>query len=91
MITKKEIAIKLAEKSNITKAEAEKYITNFLEVITEELKTNDKIQLTGFGAFIAQNKPTTKGRNPKTGVEITIPARRSVRFKVGELLKKGVN
>ena len=91
MITKKEIDIKLAKKSDITKAEAEKYITNFLEVIIEELKTNDKIQLTGFGAFIAQNKPATKGRNPKTGVEITIPARRSVRFKVGELLKKGIN
>lgn len=55
------------------------------------MKTNDKIQFTGFGAFIAENKPATKGRNPKTGVEITIPARRSVRFKVGELLKKRVN
>lgn len=91
MITKKDITAKLAEKLDITKTEAEKYITDFLEIITEELKTNDKIQFTGFGAFIAENKPATKGRNPKTGVEITIPARRSVRFKVGELLKKGVN
>jgi DNA-binding protein HU-beta len=91
MITKKDIIAKLAEKSNITKTEAEKHIENLLEVITETLKTEEKIQFTGFGAFIAENKPATKGRNPKTGAEITIPARRSVRFKVGELLKKGVN
>ena len=65
---KKEIAIKLSEKSDITKAEAEKHITNLLEVLTEELETEDKIQFTGFGTFIAQNKPATKGRNPKTGV-----------------------
>ena len=91
MITKKDITAKLAEKLDITKTEAETYITDFLEIIAGELRTNDKIQFTGFGAFIAENKPATKGRNPKTGVEITIPARRSVRFKVGELLKKGVN
>jgi len=91
MITKKEIAIKLAEKSDITKTEAETHIANLLEVLTEELKTEDKIQFTGFGAFLAENKPATKGRNPKTGVEITIPERRSVRFKAGELLKKGIN
>jgi DNA-binding protein HU-beta len=91
MITKKDITAKLSEKSNITKTEAEKHIENLLEIITETLKTEDKIQFIGFGAFIAENKPATKGRNPKTGAEITIPARRTVRFKVGELLKKGVN
>ena len=57
MITKKEIVIKLAKKSDITKTEAETHIANLLEVLTEELKTEDKIQFTGFGAFLAENKP----------------------------------
>jgi nucleoid DNA-binding protein len=91
MITKKEITAKLSVKSNITKAEAEIHITNLLEVLTEELKTNDKIQFTGFGAFLAENKPSSIARNPKTGEVVNVGPKRVVRFKAGELLKKGVN
>ena len=91
MITKKQITEKLALKSDISKAHAEIQINNLLEVITEELETEDKIQLMGFGAFIAENKPATKGRNPKTGVEVAVPAKRAIKFKAGGLLKKAVN
>ncbi|MDB2550723.1 HU family DNA-binding protein [Rickettsiales bacterium] len=91
MITKKDIIEQLAIKLEISKAEANKNINILLDLISETLKTNDKVQFTGFGSFIAQDKPATKGRNPKTGLEITIPARRVVRFKVGDLLKKKIN
>jgi DNA-binding protein HU-beta len=45
----------------------------------------------GFGTFTATNKSATKGVNPKTGVKITVPTKRAIKFKAGELLKKAVN
>jgi DNA-binding protein HU-beta len=59
--------------------------------ITENLKSDDKIQFTGFGSFNAKNVPARKGRNPSTGAEIQIAARRQVSFSVGKDLKDKVN
>ena len=91
ILTKVDIMKKLADKTNSSQIDAKKNIETILGLITENLKTNDKIQFTGFGTFLAENKPASEGRNPKTGEKIKISARRAIRFKVGDLLKKGVN
>ena len=91
IVTKANIASELAQRTNTNKTEAANILNSVLDIIAENLKSNDKVQFTGFGSFIAEDKPETTGRNPKTGESITIPARRSVRFKVGDLLKKAVN
>jgi DNA-binding protein HU-beta len=91
IVTKAQIASALAEKTGTSKTDATNTLNTLLDTISESLKTNDKVQFTGFGSFIAEDKPATTGRNPKTGESIQIAARRSVRFKVGDLLKKAVN
>jgi DNA-binding protein HU-beta len=91
IVTKAQIAAALAEKTGTSKTDATNTLNTILDTISESLKTNDKVQFTGFGSFIAEDKPATTGRNPKTGESIQIAARRSVRFKVGDLLKKAVN
>jgi DNA-binding protein HU-beta len=91
IVTKANIAAELAEKTGTSKTEAANNLNAVLDIIADNLKSNDKVQFTGFGSFIAEDKAETTGRNPKTGESIKIPARRSVRFKVGDLLKKAVN
>lgn len=91
IVTKANIAAELAQRIGTTKTEATNNLNAVLDIIAESLKSNEKIQFTGFGSFIAEDKAETTGRNPKTGETITIAARRSVRFKVGDLLKKAVN
>ena len=91
IVTKANIAAELAEKTGTSKTEAANNLNAVLDIIADNLKSNDKVQFTGFGSFIAEDKAETTGRNPKTGESIKIPARRSVRFKVCDLLKKAVN
>jgi len=91
IVTKANIAAELAEKTGTSKTEAANNLNAVLDIIADNLKSNDKVQFTGFGSFIAEDKAETTGRNPKTGESIKIPARRSVRFKIGDLLKKAVN
>jgi DNA-binding protein HU-beta len=79
--TKKQIIDLVSKKLDITNAESENYLNTLLETIGEELKTKDKVQFIGFGTFFAENKDPKKGRNPKTGADIIIPARRAVRLK----------
>lgn len=91
IVTKANIAAELAQKIGTSKTDAANILNTVLDSIANSLKSNDKVQFTGFGSFIAENKAATTGRNPKTGETIKIAARRSVRFKVGDLLKKAVN
>jgi DNA-binding protein HU-beta len=91
IVTKAQIAAELAEKVNISKTDSANYLNELLDIIANNLISNEKVQFTGFGSFIAEDKKETTGRNPKTGEAIKIEARRSVRFKVGNLLKNTVN
>lgn len=90
-IQKTEIIKEIANNTGNSIKDCESIINNLLETITTTLKKNDKITFTGFGSFNAKNVPARKGRNPKTGEEITIAARRQVTFSVGKSLKDGVN
>ncbi|MGB3989199.1 MAG: HU family DNA-binding protein, partial [Acetivibrionales bacterium] len=80
-----------SEKSDITKAEAEKALNAFIESIEEALANGDKVQLIGFGTFEVRERPARKGRNPQTNEEIMIEASKAPVFKAGKALKEIVN
>lgn len=88
-MNKNELAVQMVKDSSITKNDALKVIDSTVEVVAEELKKDDgKITLVGFGTFKTINKKKKKGRNPRTGAEITIPKKRVVKFIPGKKLKE---
>ena len=89
-MTKSELIEKVAKEAKIPRAAAERSINSFTATVTEVLKTGDKITLPGFGTFLVSNRSPRKGRNPRTGEEIFIPAARIPKFKVGKGLKDAV-
>jgi DNA-binding protein HU-beta len=89
-MTKSEVIDKVAKEAKIPRAAAERAVNSFTATITEVLKTGDKITLPGFGTFQVSNRSARKGRNPRTGQEIDIPAAKIPKFKVGKGLKDAV-
>ncbi|MDD3267392.1 MAG: HU family DNA-binding protein [Burkholderiales bacterium] len=89
-MTKQELIEKIAERTNSTKVTAAKHLDAFLEIVTENLSTGDKVTLVGFGAFEAVQKDARIGRNPATGESIDIPAKRVPKFIPGKQLKEAV-
>ncbi len=90
-MNKSELVGSIAEKSELSKKDAEKVLNAVLESIEEALAQGDKIQLVGFGSFEVRERPERKGRNPQTKAEIVIPASKAPVFKVGKALKDAVN
>ena len=89
-MTKAELVSKIAVKANITKASAERSLNAFLESVKGALTKDGKLTLTGFGAFAVETRKARKGRNPRTGAEIRIPASKVVKFRPGKNLKEAV-
>jgi len=89
-MTKSELIDKVAKEAKIPRAAAERAINSFTTTITEVLKTGNKITLPGFGTFQVSNRSARKGRNPRTGQEIDIPAAKIPKFKCGKGLKDAV-
>ena len=81
----------MADKAGISKKDAEAALKAFTEVVGEELKKGEKIQLVGFGTFEVSERAERTGRNPQTGMEMTIPASKAPKFKAGKALKDIVN
>jgi DNA-binding protein HU-beta len=90
-VNKADLVAKIAEKSELTKKDAEKALNAFIEAVEEALKNGDKVQLVGFGTFEVRERAERKGRNPQTREEITIPASKAPIFKAGKALKDLVN
>jgi len=90
-VNKAELITLMAEKSGLTKKDAEKALKSFVESVDETLAKNEKVQLVGFGTFEVKQRGERKGRNPKTLEEITIPASKVPTFKAGKELKEKVN
>ncbi|WP_310877143.1 HU family DNA-binding protein [Priestia megaterium] len=80
----------VAEKSGLTKKDAEKAVNAFLDVVTETLGAKEAINLTGFGKFETRERAERKGHNPSTGEELIIPATTVPAFKAGKQLKQAV-
>ena len=86
-LTKAELADFLFEKVGLNKREAKDMVETFFEEIRAALENGDSVKLSGFGNFQLRNKPQRPGRNPKTGEEIPITARRVVTFHASQKLK----
>jgi DNA-binding protein HU-beta len=89
-MTKAELISKVAKEAKITKAAAAQAIDSITGTITKDLKTGEKITLTGFGTFSVANRKAKTGRNPRTGKEIRIPASKVPKFTAGKTLKEAV-
>ena len=86
-LTKAELTDFLFEKVGLNKREAKDMVETFFEEIRAALENGDSVKLSGFGNFQLRNKPQRPGRNPKTGEEIPITARRVVTFHASQKLK----
>ena len=90
-LTKAEIAEHLVNKLNINKRDAKEVVEAFFEQIRNALESGEQVKLSGFGNFDLRDKSQRPGRNPKTGEEIPITARRVVTFRPGQKLKARVD
>jgi integration host factor subunit alpha len=89
-LTKADMAEKLYEELGLNKREAKELVEMFFEEVRVALESGDLVKLSGFGNFDLRNKNERPGRNPKTGEEIPITARRVMTFRPGQKLKARV-
>ena len=89
-ITKAELAVSLHEELGLNKRESKEFVEQFFESIKSALEEGSSVKLSGFGNFGLRDKPARPGRNPKTGEDIPISARRVVTFRPGQKLKARV-
>jgi DNA-binding protein HU-beta len=85
-MNKAELIAKVADDAGVTKTQANASIDSFIEAVTKTLKGGGKVTLVGFGTFSVSKRKARKGRNPQTGQEINIKARKVARFKAGKEL-----
>lgn len=90
-LTKADMAETLYEELGVNKREAKELVELFFEKIKQALADGDEVKLSGFGSFTLRDKKARIGRNPKTGEEIPITARRVVTFKPGQKLKQKID
>lgn len=89
-MNKNELIDEIAAAAELTKKDAELALTGCLEAIGESLATGESIILTGFGTFSVASRAARTGRNPQTGKEIKIAAKKVVKFKAGKTLASSV-
>ena len=90
-MNKGELITSVAEKSGLTKKDAEAAVSAFIQTITDAVTEGVKVQITGFGSFERHESAERMGRNPKTNEPIKIPAKFSPKFKAGKEFKEKVN
>lgn len=90
-MNKQELIEAIASNAELTKADAKKALDAFIDTTTTALRKGDRVALVGFGSFAIADRAARTGRNPQTGKEIKIAAKRVVRFKAGAELAEVVN
>ena len=90
-MNKTELVAAMAEKSGLTKKDAEKALAAFVESVEGALKDGDKVQLVGFGTFEVKTRAARTGINPQTKQPVTIAASKAPAFKAGKALKDALN
>ncbi|MBE5939183.1 MAG: HU family DNA-binding protein [Lachnospiraceae bacterium] len=90
-MNKTELVAAIAAKTELSKKDSEKALKAFIDVVTEELKKGDKVQLVGFGTFEVAERAAREGRNPQTGKSMKIAASKAPKFKAGKALKETIN
>jgi len=90
-MTKADIVEKIYEKVGFSKKESAELVETVFDLIKTTLEDGDKIKIAGFGNFVVKEKSDRRGRNPQTGEEITIVARKILTFKPSQVLKSAIN
>ena len=90
-MTKADLVEKVANEAEMTKKDAEQLVEIIFDSIVSTLNSGEKIELRGFGSFRVRHRNARKGRNPKTGTAVSIPAKRVAYFKPGKDLKELIN
>ena len=90
-MNKAELVAAMAEQTNLSKKDAEAALKAFIDVVSEELKKGEKVQLVGFGTFEVSERAAREGRNPQTGETMEIKASKTPKFKAGKALKDMMN
>lgn len=90
-MTKSELIDALAARSELTKARAELVVNCVFDAMTEALQRGEGIEIRGFGSFTVRPYKSYNGRNPRTGEQVVVPAKRLPYFKVGKELRELVN
>lgn len=90
-LTKADIADAIYESLPFDKQKASQIIEDYIEIIKDGLDKDGKVMLSGFGAYEVKSKPPRRGRNPQTGESIILRARKVVKFKPSQLLRKAIN
>ena len=89
-MTKKEIVTKIAEETRLKQVDVKKVVQRTLDHIIDSLTKGETVELRNFGIFKVRSRKPRVGRNPKTGVTVSIPEKRIVSFKSGMIMKKRV-
>jgi integration host factor subunit beta len=90
-MTKADLVERVAKEADMTKKDAEQLVEIIFDSIIASLNKGEKIELRGFGSFRVRQRNARKGRNPKTGDSVNIPAKRVAYFKPGKELKEVIN
>ena len=90
-MNKTELVAAMAEQTNLSKKDAEAALKAFIDVVSEELKKGEKVQLVGFGTFEVSERAAREGRNPQTGETMEINASKTPKFNAGKALKDMMN
>jgi DNA-binding protein HU-beta len=90
-MNKADLVNSLSEQTGLTKTKSNEVVDVIVSTITETLSKGEKVTLVGFGTFTTSKKEARKGRNPKTGETLEIPAKTVAKFKAGSELLKSVN
>jgi integration host factor subunit alpha len=90
-MTKAELVAIVSDKCSFSRQESIQIVDQVFQILKETLERGEKVKISGFGNFITREKRARKGRNPKTGVNLTISARRVLTFKPSAILRKAVN
>ena len=90
-MTKAELVEEVAKETDLTKKDAEVIVQTVLDSITDALQRGDGVELRGFGSFRIRSRSPRQGRNPKTGSDVSVPAKKVPHFKPGKELRDIVN
>ena len=90
-ITKKEVIDRIAENTNTRRAVVKPVVQYFLDEIIDELAKNNRLEFRDFGVFETKIRAARIAQNPKTMEQVTVPAKRNVKFKMGRLMKQKIN
>ena len=90
-LTKADLADSIYETQQVDKQKAAQIVEDYIELIKESLEKEGKVMISGFGSYEVKSKPPRRGRNPQTGDSIILRARKVIRFKPSQLLRKAIN